>query len=50
MKVLVQIYEGRPIGIELPQQVTLEVTEADRRDERRHGGAVLQGRRRSRTA
>jgi elongation factor P len=29
MKVLVQTYEGKPIGIKLPQQVTLEVTEAD---------------------
>jgi len=29
MKVLVQLYEGRPIGIKLPQHVTLEVVEAD---------------------
>jgi elongation factor P len=29
MKVLVQTYESRPIGIKLPQHVTLEVTEAD---------------------
>jgi elongation factor P len=29
MKVLVQLYEGRPIGIALPQNVILEVTEAD---------------------
>jgi elongation factor P len=29
MKVLVQLYEGRPIGIALPQHVTLEVVEAD---------------------
>jgi elongation factor P len=29
MKVLVQLYEGKPIGIALPQHVTLEVTEAD---------------------
>jgi elongation factor P len=29
MKVLVQVYEGNPIGIKLPLQVTLEVTEAD---------------------
>lgn len=29
MKVLVQMYEDRPIGIKLPQQVTLAVTEAD---------------------
>ena len=29
MKVLVQTHEGRPIGIALPQQVTLEVVEAD---------------------
>ena len=29
MKVLVQTYEGKPIGIQLPQQVTLTVTEAD---------------------
>ena len=29
MKVLVQTYEGRPIGIQLPVQVTLTVTEAD---------------------
>lgn len=29
MRVLVQTYEGRPIGIQLPQQVTLAVVEAD---------------------
>ena len=29
MKVLVQTYEGKPIGISLPVQVTLTVTEAD---------------------
>jgi elongation factor P len=29
MKVLVQTYEGRPIGIKLPQHVTLAVVEAD---------------------
>ena len=29
MKVLVQLYEDRPIGIKLPQHVTLEVVEAD---------------------
>ncbi len=29
MKVLVQLYESRPIGIQLPLQVTLEVVEAD---------------------
>ncbi|MFL6689921.1 MAG: elongation factor P [Alphaproteobacteria bacterium] len=29
MKVLVQTYDGKPIGIKLPLQVTLEVTEAD---------------------
>ena len=29
MKVLVQTYEGRPIGIKLPAHVTLEVVEAD---------------------
>ena len=29
MKVLVQTYEGKPIGIQLPQQATLTVTEAD---------------------
>jgi elongation factor P len=29
MKVLVQTYDGKPIGIKLPQHVTLEVTEAD---------------------
>jgi elongation factor P len=29
MKVLVQMYESKPIGIKLPQQVTLEVVEAD---------------------
>ena len=29
MKTLVQLYEGRPIGIKLPVQVTLEVAEAD---------------------
>jgi elongation factor P len=29
MKVLVQTYEGRPIGVQLPIHVTLTVTEAD---------------------
>lgn len=29
MKVLLQMYEGRPISIKLPAQVTLEVVEAD---------------------
>ncbi len=29
MKVLVQLYEGKPIGIRLPLQVVLEVVEAD---------------------
>ncbi|HEY4116094.1 MAG TPA: elongation factor P [Rhizomicrobium sp.] len=29
MKVLVQTYEGKPVGIKLPQHVILEVTEAD---------------------
>jgi len=29
MKVMVQMHEGRPIGISLPQQVVLEVVEAD---------------------
>jgi elongation factor P len=29
MKVLVQLHEGRPIGIKLPVQVVLEVVEAD---------------------
>jgi elongation factor P len=29
MKVLVQLYEDKPIGIKLPPQVTLEVVEAD---------------------
>ena len=29
MKVLVQTYEGKPIGIKLPLQVTLQVVEAD---------------------
>jgi elongation factor P len=29
MKVLVQLHEGRPIGIQLPIQVVLEVVEAD---------------------
>jgi len=29
MKVLVQLHEGKPIGIKLPQQVVLEVVEAD---------------------
>jgi elongation factor P len=29
MKVLVQTFEGKPVGIKLPQQVILEVTEAD---------------------
>ena len=29
MKTLVQLHEGRPIGIKLPVQVTLTVTEAD---------------------
>ena len=29
MKTLVQLYDGKPIGIALPQNVTLAVTEAD---------------------
>ena len=29
MKTLVQLYDGKPIGIKLPAQVTLTVTEAD---------------------
>ena len=29
MKTLVQLYEDKPIGIKLPVQVTLTVTEAD---------------------
>lgn len=29
MKVVVQMHEGRPLGLSLPQQVVLEVTEAD---------------------
>ena len=29
MKVTVESYEGRPIGISLPDQVTLEVVEAE---------------------
>jgi elongation factor P len=29
MKVVVQLYEGKPIGITLPQQVTLNIVEAD---------------------
>ena len=29
MKVMMQLYDGRPIGITLPLQVTLAVTEAD---------------------
>ena len=29
MKVVVQLYEGRPIGISLPQQVVLQIVEAD---------------------
>jgi elongation factor P len=29
MKVIVQMHEGRPIGISLPQQVVLEIVEAD---------------------
>jgi elongation factor P len=29
MKVMLQMYEGKPISIKLPQQVTLEVVEAD---------------------
>jgi elongation factor P len=29
MTVLVQLHEGKPVGIKLPLQVTLEVTEAD---------------------
>ena len=29
MKVVVQLHEGKPLGISLPQQVVLEVTEAD---------------------
>ena len=29
MKVMLQLYEGKPISIKLPAQVTLEVVEAD---------------------
>jgi elongation factor P len=29
MKTLVQLYDGKPIGIALPQHVTLTITEAD---------------------
>ena len=29
MKVVVQLHDGKPLGISLPQQVALEVTEAD---------------------
>lgn len=29
MKVMMQLHEGKPIGITLPQQVTLKITEAD---------------------
>jgi elongation factor P len=29
MKVVMQLYEGRPIGVALPQHVTLTVSEAD---------------------
>jgi len=29
MKVMLQLYDGKPISIKLPQQVTLEVVEAD---------------------
>lgn len=29
MKVIVQLHEGKPIGIALPQQVVLEIVEAD---------------------
>jgi len=29
MKVVVQLHDGKPLGISLPQQVVLEVTEAD---------------------
>jgi elongation factor P len=29
MKTLVQVYDGKPIGIKLPVQVTLAVSEAD---------------------
>ena len=29
MKVVMQLHEGKPLGITLPQQVVLEVTEAD---------------------
>jgi elongation factor P len=29
MKVIVQLHEGRPIGISLPQQVVLQIVEAD---------------------
>lgn len=29
MKVVVQLHDGKPIGIALPQQVTLEIVEAD---------------------
>jgi len=29
MKVIVQLHEGKPLGIQLPQQVVLEIVEAD---------------------
>ena len=29
MKVMVEMHEGRPIGINLPDQVTLKISEAD---------------------
>ena len=44
MKTLVQLYEDKPIGIKLPVQVTLTVTEADPVTERRHRRPLLQER------
>ena len=44
MKTLVQLYEGKPIGIKLPVQVTLDRGRGRSGDEGRHGGAVLQER------
>ncbi len=45
MKVMVQLHEGRPIGITLPQQVILTVAEADPVTKGQTASSVLQDRR-----
>ena len=45
MKVLVQTYEGSPIGIKLPPARNARSGRSGCGDEGRHGSAVLQGRR-----